>query len=84
VSPEDPPVYLFYKSPPALGEVREDPTHTSNFGVKLKEKCERMGIPCELVYPGMPEVRHPTTTAYLIATLKGKRGDAGEPRQQQK
>lgn len=80
MSPGDPPVYLFYGSPPAVGEVREDPTHTSSFGVKLKEKCERTGIPCELVYPGMPDVRHPTTTAYLIATLKSRRGHARDPR----
>ena len=72
VSTDDPPVYLFYKTPPAIGEPQKDPTHTSNFGVKLQEHCKAIGVACELVYPGAPDVKHPTTTDYLIAMLKGK------------
>jgi acetyl esterase/lipase len=69
-SKDDPPVYLFYSAPPALGQDQKDPTHTSNFGVKLQERCRELGIPCELVYPGAPEIRHATVREYLIATLK--------------
>jgi hypothetical protein len=29
--------------------------------------------PCELVYPGAPDVRHPQAPDYLIAQLKTKR-----------
>ena len=39
VTEDDPPIFLQYKSPPALGQVQKDPTHTSNFGVKLQEHC---------------------------------------------
>ena len=39
VSADDPPVYLIYSAPPALGQEQKDPTHTSNFGVKLQEHC---------------------------------------------
>jgi arylsulfatase len=71
VSTDDPPVYLFYFSLPALGQNQKDPTHTANFGAKLQERCKKAGIGCELVYPDAPSVKHETTTEYLIATLKG-------------
>ncbi|MBL9189692.1 MAG: alpha/beta hydrolase [Opitutaceae bacterium] len=73
VTRDDPPVYLIYSTPPALGQDQKDPTHTANFGVKLQEHCAATGVACELVYPGAPNVKHATPTAYLIATLKGKR-----------
>ena len=52
VTPDDPPVYLIYSTPPALGKDQKDPTHTANFGVKLQENCREVGVECELVYPG--------------------------------
>ncbi len=73
VTSDDPPVYLTYSAPPALGREQKDPTHTSNFGVKLREHCVAIGVECELVYPGAPGVKHPTPTAYLIEKLKAGR-----------
>jgi acetyl esterase/lipase len=73
VTSDDPPVYLYYNAPPALGQEQKDPTHTSNFGVKLQEKCRGAGVGCELVYPGAPDVKHASIQDYLIATLKAKR-----------
>lgn len=70
VTSDDPPVYLFFSAPPALGQDQKDPTHTSNFGVKLQEHCRKNGVACELVYPGAPGVKHATTQDYLIAKLK--------------
>ncbi len=70
VTADDPPVYLFYSAPPAMGQEQKDPTHTANFGVKLKEKLDSVGVPCELVYPGAPGVEHTQTHEYLIAKLK--------------
>lgn len=72
VSQDDPPVYLTYSRPPAIGKNQQDPTHTSNFGVKLQEHCEATGVACELVYPDAPNVSHKTPTDYLIATLTAK------------
>ena len=70
-SSDDPPVYLYYKGPaPAIGKPQKDPTHTSNFGLKLQERCEEIGLSCELVYKGAKKVKHKDATAYLIATLK--------------
>lgn len=74
VSADDPPVYLFYSSPPALGQDQKDPTHTSNFGVKLQERCREAGVDCQLVYPGAPDVQHPTAADYLRAKLLEGRG----------
>lgn len=72
-SADDPPVYPTYGAPPALGQDQKDPTHTSNFGVKLQEHCNAISIACELVYPGAPGVTHATTTDYLITGLKAPR-----------
>jgi pimeloyl-ACP methyl ester carboxylesterase len=70
VTADDPPVYLSYMVKPSLGEPQKDPTHTSNFGVKLQEHCLEIGVPLELNYPGAPDVKHDSPTAYLIAMLK--------------
>jgi len=72
VNAGDPPVYLLFSTAPALGQKVEDPTHTSNFGVKLKEQCAANQVPCELAYPGAPNVKHATTTEYLLEVLKPK------------
>ena len=72
VNAGDPPVYLFYPAPPAVGKEEKDPTHTANFGVKLQLRCISNNVPCELVYPGAPNVKHATPTEYLIDVLKAK------------
>ena len=71
VSADDPPIYLHYGAPPALGQEQKDPTHSANFGVKLKERLDEAGVPCELVYPGASDVRHASVTDYLLAKLLG-------------
>ena len=70
VSKDDPGVYMTYPLPPAMGKDEKDPTHTSNFGVKLQEHCKEIGVPCELAYPGAPEVKHPKVEEYIIEKLK--------------
>jgi len=70
VTKDDPSVFLTYSAPPGLGEDQRDPTHTSNFGVKLQEHCNEMGVSCELVYPGSGSGAEQTETEFLIATLK--------------
>ncbi|TDU70999.1 acetyl esterase/lipase [Prosthecobacter fusiformis] len=70
VTSDDCPIYLIYSAPPALGQIQKDPTHSANFGVKLEEKLKSVGVPCELVYPGAPDVKHSQAYEYLIAKLK--------------
>lgn len=72
VSSDDPPIYMIYGAPPALGENQKDPTHTANFGVKLQERLREAGVACELVYPGAPDVQHSHPHHYLIEMLTGK------------
>ena len=73
-TPDDPPVYLIYRAPPALGQNQRDPTHTANFGLKLQEKLRAVGVECELVYPGAPDVKHRHVQDSLLEKLK-----AGKP-----
>jgi acetyl esterase/lipase len=70
VTKDDPPVFLEYKTPPAIGEAQRDPTHTSNFGLKLQEHCQANGVPCELYYPNGPKTKHQDTTSFLITHLQ--------------
>ena len=70
VTADDPPVALFYNTPPALGQEEQDPTHTANFGVKLKERLDEVGVPCELVYPGAQDVKHATLQEAVIGFLQ--------------
>lgn len=73
VTADDPPIWMIYSTPPALGQEQKDPTHTANYGVKLQEKCKAIGVECELVYPGAPGVKHPKVEDYLITKLKAQR-----------
>ena len=70
VTNDDPPVYLFYRTPPAIGQEQKDPTHTANFGVKLQERCQEAGVACELAYPGAHNAAHSSIAEFLIDTLK--------------
>lgn len=69
---DDPPVALFYSSPPAMGEKQEDPTHSANFGIGLQRRCHEIGIKCDVIFPGAPNVEHQTPTGYLIRKLKAR------------
>jgi hypothetical protein len=68
---DDPPVYLAYNTPPALGQPQKDPTHSTNFGLKLQEKLRGLGVECCLAYPGAPGVKYRGINEFMIAKLKG-------------
>ena len=74
VTADDPPIYLLYNTPPAIGQDQPSPAHTANFGVKLQEHCREVGVECELVYPGAPDVKHASLHEYLIEKLKAPPG----------
>lgn len=73
VTKDDPPVYLFYGAPPHLGKEEPDPTHTTNFGVMLQERCRGVGIPCELAYPGAPDPKPRGLLEFVVDELRGRR-----------
>ena len=68
---DDPPVYLAYTTPPALGQPQKDPTHSTNFGLKLQEKLRSFGVECCLAYPGAPNTGYRGINEFMIAKLKG-------------
>ena len=68
----DPPIYMIYGGPPAMGKEEKDPTHSANFGVKLKEKLDELKVQCELVYPGAPDIKHRTMYEFLVEKLKAE------------
>lgn len=70
VSPDDPPVYLFYDSEPALGQPAKDPPHSANFGVRLAEKLKAAGVECEFNYRGATSVKHPDIFGFIAGKLK--------------
>ena len=70
VSADDPPVFMIYSDAPAIGQEQRDPTHSANFGVKLRERLTAVGVESELVYPGAPATAHALPHAFIIAKLK--------------
>ena len=70
----DPPVFLYYPAqdkPPVKGEAQTDPTHSAVLGLLLEEKLKAEGDEVHLVYPGHKDPEYASTTAFLIAKLKG-------------
>ena len=57
---------MIFDASPALGEPQKDPTHTANFGVKLREKLQGIGVGYELAYSGTPDVKHAGMEEFLI------------------
>jgi acetyl esterase/lipase len=74
LSADDPPIYLLFEDTPAIGKPQKDATHTVNFGVKLQEQAQRLGVACEVVYPGAPNVQHPRVRDFLLKQLGGGGG----------
>ena len=70
-SKDDPAVGLYFPTPPNLGKEEKDATHSANFGAKLKEHCDAVGVACELIYPGAPDVKHPKEIDFIKAKLLG-------------
>ena len=65
---DDPPVYIHYADVPKIGANHPNATHSSNFGVKLQEKMQSVGVECQLMYVGAkPE--YPDPVEFLIARL---------------
>lgn len=67
---DDPPTYMHFTKPPSQTKHEKDPTHSAIFGVHLQKKCTELNVPCETVYPGAKNIKHPTVTDYLINELK--------------
>ncbi|MGJ8656921.1 MAG: alpha/beta hydrolase [Akkermansiaceae bacterium] len=67
---DDPATYMSFTKPPSKTKHEKDPTHSAIFGVHLQAKCDTLNVPCETVYPGAKNIKHPTVTEYLINKLR--------------
>ena len=70
LSKDDPPTYMYFTIAPSADRIEKDATHSALFGVELEKRCDELGVPCEVFYPGAPKVKHKTPTSYLIDKLK--------------
>lgn len=71
VDGSDPEVAVFYpKDSPNIGADQPDPTHTSNFGFKLDEKCGNVGASCSFVHKDSVRPEFVDSTDYLIHRLR--------------
>ena len=66
---DDPATYLHYGSAPT-GKLEKDPTHSTSFGIKLFERCQEVGVKCELTYTGIPDRKYKNITEYLLELFK--------------
>lgn len=69
VSKDDPPVALFFKTAPAMGKAETDATHSANFGVGLKRRCDEVGVDCALTYPGLTSPKYASQIEFIKAVL---------------
>jgi hypothetical protein len=70
LSPDDPPVFLFY----GRGLTPVEPltpyyTHSPKFGLGFKVEADRVGVACTVSYADMPDRPRESTTAFLIKSL---------------
>lgn len=73
VTSDDPPVALFYEGRPQMGRDQKDPTHTTNLGFGLQEKCRAAGVECHLCYRGVRDAPYATPADFLLAKLKASK-----------
>lgn len=70
-SSDDPPVLLFYDSPPTLGQPARDPTHSGSFGAGLAEKLKALGIEHEINYNhDSARLRWPDLFGFILEKLR--------------
>ena len=69
VTADDPPLYLFYDSVPALGQPFKDPPHSASFGAGIVEKLKSAGVPYVFNYTGVKDVKNPDLFSFLTENL---------------
>lgn len=65
-----PPVRMSYAQAPDFTKPPQNATHSANFGVKLAERLQELGVVCELAYPGAPASKHASAQEFVIELLK--------------
>jgi acetyl esterase/lipase len=73
VTSDDPPVYLFYDTPLAMGQPAADPPHSANFGGGLVVKLKEKKVPYIFNYKGATDIPEPDLFRYLTTHLQAKK-----------
>ncbi len=72
VTSDDPPIFLEYpnqKTPPVFGGKESDPTHSAMYGIEFQKKCKKVGVSCDLVFPGNKDSKFANSHEFLIHHL---------------
>lgn len=79
VSADDPPTYMVYSLPDVrLGEdaTPGEVAHHPRYGIHLKDRMDRLGVECVLIYPDSPgEDRYGGVVEFFAAKLLADRAD---------
>ncbi|HXH07821.1 MAG TPA: alpha/beta hydrolase, partial [Vicinamibacterales bacterium] len=59
VTPDDPPIYLWYVTAPSLGAADPHPEHSASFGEALRRRLASVGVEAVLVYPRAERAAYP-------------------------
>ena len=66
VTADSSPFLLLYKNIPEHGRDTINQTHTTNYGVLLYEKTQKLGVDCRFMHPGIPGYSFEMVEDYLI------------------
>lgn len=75
VTQDDPAIFLEYpnqKKPPVFGGEESDPTHSAMYGIEFQKHCKKVGVACELVFPGNSDSQFTNMHDFLIHHLSQK------------
>jgi hypothetical protein len=80
VTKDDVPVLLTYGTPAGAEGVKRDAVHHPKFGLALKERMDKLGIECIVLYPNNPDPNFRTGRIRAIDFIKRHFGMAGPSR----
>lgn len=69
-SADDPPVYMFYSTPPAEAQDAKAAVHSAVFGVRLHSRLTEVGVKSYLQYPSSAEQTYANLNDCVISVLK--------------
>lgn len=72
-SADDPPVYMFYSTPPTQPQDAKAAVHSAIFGTRLHARLTELGVKSYLQHPSSAEQRYPTLTDCVISVLNADR-----------
>lgn len=75
VDAKDPPIYMDFakqETPPVVGTVQKDPTHSAIYGIKLAETLKAAGVEGVVSTPDAKDTKYGSIQKFLIEKLQSK------------